>query len=407
MNKAVYGTIQGAIRFYEELTDFLKSRGYKVNPYDPCVFNRTITGKQMTILFHVDDLKLSHVDPNVVTEEIQKLQLEFGKLAELTISRGRVHEYLGMTLDFTTPKKCKVIMTDYVDEILGSAPEELFLGRGQARTPAANDLFKISDTEKQLPKHRSDTFHSLTAQLLFLCKRSRPDLQVAIAFLCTRVQEPTEEDWKKLGRVLKYLMNTKDMFLTMEANDIKQFKWWVDSSFNTHWDSKGHSGRSGTLGKGAIISSSQKQKVNAGSSTESELIGDSDALSDVVWSRYFLLEQGYNVEPSILYQDNESTIKLLNNGRRSSKRTKHINNRFFAVHGKIKEGEIEVDYCPTATMWADGLTKPLQGKMFEDFRNHLMNPGDSADEGVCCGNPNTRTDERRECMDDEQPSGRG
>jgi len=58
-------------------------------------------------------------------------------------------------------------------------------------------------------------------------------------------------------------------------------------------------------------------------------------------------------------------------------------------------------------MWADGLTKPLQGKMFVDLRNHLLNPGDSTDEGVCCGNPNTRTDGRRECMDDEQPSGRG
>ena len=172
----------------------------------------------------MDDLKLSHVDPNVVTEEIRKLQLEFGKLAELTICRGRVHEYLGMTLDFTTPKKCKVIMTDYVDEILGSAPEELLLGRGQARTPAANDLFKLCDTEKKLPDHQSDMFHSLTAQLLFLCKRSRPDLQVAIAFLCTRVQEPTMQDWKKLGRVLKYLKNTKNMYLTMEANEIRQFK---------------------------------------------------------------------------------------------------------------------------------------------------------------------------------------
>ena len=175
-------------------------------------------------------------------------------------------------------------------------------------------------------------------------------------------------------------MKTKDMFLTLEASNLKQFKCWVDSSFNVHWDSKGYSGRSGTLGKGGIISASQKQKINAGSSTESELIAGSDALSDVVWSRYFLFEQGYSVEPSILHQDNEFTIKLLNNGRRSSKRTKHENNRLFAVHGKVKEGEIEVNYCPTATMWADGLTKPLQGKMFEDFRNHLLNPGDSTDE---------------------------
>ena len=102
--------------------------------------------------------------------------------------------------------------------------------------------------------------------------------------------------------------------------------------------------------KGAKISALQKQKANAGSSTESELIARSDALSDVVWSRYFLFEQEYSMEPSILHQDNESTIKLLNNGRRSSKRTKHVNNRFFAVHGKVNEGEIEVDYCPTATM---------------------------------------------------------
>jgi len=257
LSKAVYGTIQGAIRFYEELTEFLKSRSYEVNPYDPCVFNKTINGKQITILFHVDDLKLSHVNANVVTDEIQKLQLRFGKLADLTISRGRVHEYLGMTLDFTVPKKCKVIMTEYVSEIVGSAPEELLRGRGQARTPAANGLFKINENEEQLPKHRSDTFHSLTAQLLFLCKRNRPDIQVAVAFLCTRVHEFTEEDWRKLGRVMRYVLNTKDLCLTLEVRDLTQFRWWVDSSFNVHWDSRGHSGRSGTLGKGAIISASQ------------------------------------------------------------------------------------------------------------------------------------------------------
>jgi len=51
--------------------------------------------------------------------------------------------------------------------------------------------------------------------------------------------------------------------------------------------------------------------------------------------------------------------------------------------------------------------KLKQGKMFVDFRNHLLNPGDSTDDGVCCENQNTMSDERRECMGDEQPSGRG
>jgi len=126
-------------------------------------------------------------------------------------------------------------MKEYVNEVLGSAPENLLRGRGQARTPAANDLFKVNDTEMQLPKDQSDLFHTLTAQLLFLCKRIRPDLQVAVAFLCTRVHKSTEADWRKLNRVLRYVKNTKDLFLTIEAKDLTRFRWWVDSSLNVHW----------------------------------------------------------------------------------------------------------------------------------------------------------------------------
>jgi len=116
------------------------------------MFNKTINGKQMTIVFHLDDLKLSHVDANVVTNEIQKLQLRFGKLADFKVSKEQVHEYLGMALDFTVLEKCKVIMTEYVNEILGSASKELLRGRSQAHTPAENDLCKVNDTEKQLSR---------------------------------------------------------------------------------------------------------------------------------------------------------------------------------------------------------------------------------------------------------------
>jgi len=77
-------------------------------------------------------------------------------------------------------------------------------------------------------------------------------------------------------------MNTKDLHLTLEEENLTRFRWWVDSSFNVHWDSKGHSGWLETLVKGAIISASRRQKINAGSSTESELIANSYALKDVI-----------------------------------------------------------------------------------------------------------------------------
>jgi hypothetical protein len=64
-----------------------------------------INGKQCTILWHVDNLKISHVDPSVVKSVIELLQSEFGKEAPLTITRGKVHKYLGMTIDYSIPGK--------------------------------------------------------------------------------------------------------------------------------------------------------------------------------------------------------------------------------------------------------------------------------------------------------------
>ena len=67
LKKALYGTLKAALLFYKKLSEILKTWGFEINPYDPCVANKMIDGKQCTILWHVDDLKISHVDPGVVT----------------------------------------------------------------------------------------------------------------------------------------------------------------------------------------------------------------------------------------------------------------------------------------------------------------------------------------------------
>lgn len=71
-------------------------------------------------------------------------------------------------------------------------------------------------------------FHHNTAKLLFLCKRARPDVQTAVAFLSTRVKGPDRDDYKKLSRVMKYLRGTVNMPLTLEADSTHIVKWWVD-----------------------------------------------------------------------------------------------------------------------------------------------------------------------------------
>ena len=87
---------------------------------------------------------------------------------------------------------------------------------------------------------------------------------------------------------------------------------------------------------GGAYVQSRKHKLNTKSSTEAKLIGVDDVLTQVIWTRYFLKEQGYMIHDNVIYQDNQSAIKLDNNGRLSSiNRMRHINIRCYFITDSI------------------------------------------------------------------------
>jgi hypothetical protein len=182
-----------------------------------------VNGKQCTILWHVDDLKISHIEYDVVTGVIQPLYGAFGKEVPLTVTRGKVHEYLGMTLDFSSPGKAKIYMIDYIENMLKDIPSEF---DGESATTAANHLFEVNEKDPHMfDEEKATMFHHNVAKLLLLCKRARPDIQTAVALLCTRVKGPDVDDYKKLGRVMKYLRATRTMPLTLEGDNACIIKW--------------------------------------------------------------------------------------------------------------------------------------------------------------------------------------
>jgi hypothetical protein len=242
-----------------------RSGDSKINPYDLCVANKTIDGKQCTVIWHVDDLKISHVDPRAVTTILNLLDAQYGqeivggKRAPLTIARGKIHNYLGMTLDYSEPGVVKINMVDYVQKILDKMPENM---DGTATSPAADHLFKITEAVELVDEATSELLHATIAKLLFLCKRGPPDIQTAIAFLCTRVQQPTRHDYNKLARVIKCLQKTSDLVLRLSAENLNVVKWWVNASYGIHRDMRSHTGDTMSLGTGAVYSESKKQKIN-------------------------------------------------------------------------------------------------------------------------------------------------
>ena len=129
-----------------------------------------------------------------------------------------------------------------------------------------------------------------------------------------------------------------------------------------------------SLGTGCPYSSSAKQKLMTRSSTECELVGVHDVLPQIIWTKNFLEAQGYNIKDTILYQDNKSAMLLENNGRLSStKRTKHIEVRYFYVKDKVSQKEIRIEHCPTTEMVSNFFTKPTQGSLFLKQRDTIMN----------------------------------
>jgi len=136
-------------------------------------------------------------------------------------------------------------------------------------------------------KKRADNYHSVTALLLFISRRSRLDIQTSVAYLCTRVTKPNEDDWKKLKRVLQYLRGTIDLVLTLGADDIANMQAWVDVAYAVHKDCKSHTGGVMSWGWRVVLSMCKKQKLNTKSSTESEIVGVSDYLPNVIWGKCF------------------------------------------------------------------------------------------------------------------------
>ena len=94
--------------FWEDLVGHLKSEGFTPNPYDQCVMNKMVDGKQCIVLWHVDNLKISHIDERVNESVLASLNRKYGKETPLTITRGDLHDYLGMTLDYSTDGKVAI-----------------------------------------------------------------------------------------------------------------------------------------------------------------------------------------------------------------------------------------------------------------------------------------------------------
>ena len=100
--------------------------------------------------------------------------------------------------------------------------------------PAKSKLFSIDHESPRLNDSKKETFHSVTAKVLWISQRSPPDLDTAVLFLCTRVKQPTKEDWRKLHRVICFLKATRNDKQIIRMDDLWSLRTWIDGSYAIH-----------------------------------------------------------------------------------------------------------------------------------------------------------------------------
>jgi len=361
LKKALYGCVQSSKLWFELLSKVLVEFGMKANEHDACVFNKTSEkGVQITIAFHVDDLLVTCTDSSEIQQLVEHLKSNFEKIS---LNMTNVHSYLSMTI-VESDENLTVSMLGYVDKCIEGKSV-----RG-VNSPATDRLFEIG-IAPPLDVAEKEGFHSQVAKLLYLAKRTRMDILTTVSFLASRVSTPTADDQEKLDRVLGYLLKTRNLKTVFARGEPVLLEAYVDASFGCHHDATSRTGIVLMMSNAAIASWSSKQKLVAKSSTEAEIVGLSDAMTQILWAREWLVSQGYDPGAIKVYQDNMGVMSLMKTGKSTSHRTKYLKVRDFFAKSRADAGEVKFQWCPTEDMIADLMTKAVQGKLFTKLRGQL------------------------------------
>ena len=209
--------------------------------------------------------------------------------------------------------------------------------------------------------------------LLYLSKRARPDCLTAVSYLATRGTKCDTDDVGKLVRLVRYIRGTREMGVVLRPGEIGvQVRLYVDASYGVHTDGRSHTGSCVVIGDvGSVHCRSTKQQIVTKSSTEAELVGLSDSANQAIHIQDFLSLQGYKLGPIVVYQDNLSCMALLEQGRSGAERTRHISIRYFWLKERVDNSEMLIKHKGTKEMYANVLTKPLQGAQFQYERECL------------------------------------
>jgi hypothetical protein len=356
----VYGLHEAPKEFNSLLDGRLQKMGFKPSKADRCLYTMR-QGKEWLILsVHVDDMLLT-----CPSEECQRwFEEEMEQQFELVKQYDEV-SYLGMTIK-PGKKWVRVDQEGFLRSILKKHGLE-----GLKKTPSTPATDKLLERGESKAVDKTQ-YLSLLMSLMYLARYTRPDVLMPVSYLATKSSKPTEDDFGKAMRVLRYLAGTVSVGLEFRR-DVKFHPIiHADASHLLYDSGHGQAGMFITNGSAPVAHRSIKIKMITRSSSESELVCLEDASTYAVWYSLLLKEMGVDLGgPITITQDNMSSMVMAVQGA-TFRRTKHLMGRESYVRERLLNKEVVLQYVPTNDMVADVLTKPMGKGKLERFSKMLF-----------------------------------
>ena len=363
LQKALYGLRTAGRDWYNLISEVLQRDGYTRCDIDKCLF---IHGDGTQIFLYVDDL-LVIGSPNRIESLKKTLINEF---KSIKIKKGPSLSYLGMSLEKKTNGDIHVHQRGYIENLA----KEYECNEVTSKYPASTNLLHREGEDPQ--PCSINEYLSLAMKIMFVVVRSRPDALFATTILAARCQKPTTTDYDRLLKIVQYLHSTNNQALIFKRDGKIKLRMYVDASFQTHRDTKGHSGfiLFADEGSAGVLFKSKKQQCVSDSSTEAELISLHEGVKQLIWmAKVFDILGVKDQYPIDVYEDSQSAIMISSDEVVNFKgRSKFIDRKYFSVYEHVQNGKIKLLYVGTESMIADFFTKVIVGKKFESLRYSIM-----------------------------------
>jgi hypothetical protein len=363
--KSIYGLKQASRVWNETFDEYMRSIGFEVSKFDPCMYIKCIDKHCVLLLVYVDDVIVTGSSVELIAEVKREVKQRF----EMTDSSA-CKFVLGIELIEQEDGGVTLYQRRYIDDIL----KRFGMQDCKPVTSPVDISIKIVRDENQAPAVDVPYREAVGALMHLICA-TRPDIAFAVGMVARFMEAPQDAHWTAVKRILRYLQGTKSHGIRFKSSGDIDFKCFSDADWvGDIADRKSTSGYVFKLTSGPISSGSKKQSSVSLSTSEAEYMALSLAIQEGKWVHRLLCEilvaAGVETPKLVIFEDNQSCIKMTKNPVNHG-RAKHIDIKYHHIRDEVKSGEVEVEYCSTSTMLADLLTKGLPGPRHQELTRDL------------------------------------